>query len=95
MKKFFIFIIVFIIVFIHNCPSFKAFEILELPSLYIEEGVWFMKKQYVAPELEKIIFDVEDIITHSLATSEGDDVIDFSDWWGDIWGDDFSLDLGE
>lgn len=40
-----------------------------------------MKKQYVAPELDKIIFDVEDIITHSLATSDGDDVIDFSDWF--------------
>lgn len=43
-----------------------------------------MKKQYVAPELDKIIFDVEDIITHSLATSEGDDVVDFSDWFGDF-----------
>ena len=42
-----------------------------------------MKKQYVAPELEKIIFDVEDIITHSLATSEGDDIIDWSDWFDD------------
>ena len=37
-----------------------------------------MKKQYFAPELEKIIFEVEDIITHSLATSDGDNVVDFS-----------------
>ncbi len=27
-----------------------------------------MKKEYVAPELEKILFDINDIITHSLAT---------------------------
>lgn len=39
-----------------------------------------MKKQYVAPEFDKIIFDVEDIITHSMAISNGDNVID----WGDF-----------
>lgn len=43
-----------------------------------------MKKQYVAPELDKIIFDVEDIITHSMATSDGDNIID----WGDFFMDD-------
>lgn len=31
-----------------------------------------MKKQYVAPEIEIIKFDVTDIITHSLATGNGD-----------------------
>ena len=35
-----------------------------------------MKKQYFAPEFEEIIFDVEDIITHSLATSDGDNGYD-------------------
>ncbi len=34
-----------------------------------------MKKEYVAPELDKILFDINDIITHSLATgnSNGND----------------------
>lgn len=40
-----------------------------------------MKKHYATPAFDKIIFDVEDIITHSLATSEGDDVIEFDDWF--------------
>jgi len=40
-----------------------------------------MKKQYFAPELDKIIFDVEDIITHSMATSDGDNDLDFDDWF--------------
>ena len=31
-----------------------------------------MKKQYVAPEIEIVEFEIKDIITHSLATSEGD-----------------------
>lgn len=34
--------------------------------------VYLMKKQYVAPEIEKIEFEIQDIITHSLATGEGD-----------------------
>ncbi len=38
-----------------------------------------MKKQYIAPELEKIIFDVEDIITHSMATENSDNVTDASE----------------
>jgi hypothetical protein len=37
-----------------------------------------VKKQYFAPEFEEIIFDVEDIITHSLATSNGDNGYDAS-----------------
>ena len=58
MKKFFIFIIVFIIVFIHNFPSFKAFEILELPSLYIEEGVG--NESYLYQENYTVISGVVD-----------------------------------
>ncbi|MBR2901379.1 MAG: hypothetical protein IKC39_03960 [Clostridia bacterium] len=37
-----------------------------------------MKKQYGIPELDIIVFDIKDIITHSLATEDGDDVIDAS-----------------
>ncbi len=43
-----------------------------------------MKKQYFAPEFEEIIFDVEDIITHSLATSNGDNGYDASNMIGDV-----------
>lgn len=43
-----------------------------------------MKKQYFAPEFEEIIFDVEDIITHSLATSDGDNGYDASNMIGDV-----------
>lgn len=42
-------------------------------------------KQYFAPEFNIIALDVNDIITHSIATSEGDNIVDF-DSWGD-WGD--------
>ncbi len=38
-----------------------------------------LKKKYLSPELNRIVFEVEDIITHSLATSEGDNDIDFGD----------------
>ncbi len=38
-----------------------------------------MKKKYYSPDLNKLIFEVEDIITHSLATSEGDNEFDFDD----------------
>lgn len=31
-----------------------------------------MKKQYVAPEVEILIFEMQDIITQSLATGSGD-----------------------
>lgn len=50
-----------------------------------------MKKQYVAPEFDNIIFDIEDIITHSLATSSGDDIIDGGDWWIDLANDEIYL----
>lgn len=36
-----------------------------------------MKKQYVAPEIEIIEFDVTDIITHSLATDNGDNATSY------------------
>lgn len=35
-----------------------------------------MKKQYVAPELDFIKFDITDIISHSNATSGGETVVD-------------------
>lgn len=35
-----------------------------------------MKKQYVAPELDLIKFDISDIISHSNATSGGETVVD-------------------
>ncbi len=41
-----------------------------------------MKREYVSPEMEKIIFEVTDIITHSLAGGEGDEFIDFGDTSG-------------
>ena len=44
-----------------------------------------MKKQYLAPEFNIITLDSIDVITHSIATSEGDNIIDFGSW-GD-WGD--------
>jgi hypothetical protein len=43
-----------------------------------------VKKQYFAPEFEEIIFDVEDIITHSLATSDGENGYDASGMVGDL-----------
>lgn len=42
-----------------------------------------MKRVYVSPEMEKIIFEVTDIITHSLAGKPGDEIIDFSETEGD------------
>lgn len=36
-----------------------------------------MKKQYVAPEIEIIEFDVTDIITHSLATDDSDNATSY------------------
>ncbi|MBR6783254.1 MAG: hypothetical protein IKM32_01030 [Clostridia bacterium] len=54
-----------------------------------------MKKQYVAPEIEKIEFEIQDIITHSLATGEGDtggrvpwkvDGKNLIDQWGNVYG---------
>ena len=48
-----------------------------------------MKKQYVAPEVEIVIFEMQDIITHSLATGGG---ANESSWpWGDITADGRSL----
>lgn len=41
-----------------------------------------LKKKYFSPELNRIVFEVEDIITHSLATSEGDNDLDFDDFFG-------------
>ena len=41
-----------------------------------------MKKQYVAPEVEIVIFEMQDIITHSLATGGG---ANESSWpWKDL-----------
>ena len=51
--------------------------------MFLIEGVSLMKKQYVAPEFDNIIFDIEDIITHSLATSSGDGNINGEGWWAD------------
>lgn len=57
--------------------------------------VYLMKKQYVAPEIEKIEFEIQDIITHSLATGEGDtggrvpwkvDGKNLIDQWGNVYG---------
>ncbi len=45
-----------------------------------------MKKEYVAPELDKILFDVNDIITHSLATGNQSGT-DNENSWGDGDGD--------
>ena len=41
-----------------------------------------MKKHYFAPELNIITLDINDVITHSLATSDGDNIIDFGSYWG-------------
>ncbi len=48
-----------------------------------------MKKQYVAPEVEIVIFEMQDIITHSLASGGGkNDEL----WpWADITADGRSL----
>lgn len=43
-----------------------------------------MKKNYVAPELNKIVFDVQDIITHSLAGDGGDNEVTVPDGWLDF-----------
>ena len=40
-----------------------------------------MKKTYVAPELKKVVFDVKDIITHSLAGGNGDNEVTVPDGW--------------
>lgn len=45
-----------------------------------------MKKQYLAPEFNIITLDTNDVITHSIATSNGDNIIDFGSW-GD-WSED-------
>lgn len=49
-----------------------------------------MKKQYVAPEIEIIKFEVNDIITHSLATSNGEGGAGF-DWDISYSGDDIYI----
>ena len=41
-----------------------------------------MKRKYVSPAMEKIIFDVTDIITHSLSQNSGDEVFDYSETGG-------------
>ncbi len=46
-----------------------------------------MKKHYVKPELNIIDFDLEDIITHSLAQGGGDNEVTVPDEWGDDWLD--------
>jgi hypothetical protein len=38
-----------------------------------------LKKQYGIPELNIITFDVKDVITHSIATEDGDNIIDGDD----------------
>ncbi len=55
-----------------------------------------MKKEYVAPALDLIKFDINDIISHSNATSNGETVVDP---WGDrtqranfVDGDWFNID---
>ncbi|MBR6755255.1 MAG: hypothetical protein IKM22_04940 [Clostridia bacterium] len=48
-----------------------------------------MKKQYGIPELDIIVFDIKDIITHSLATEDGDNIVDASE--EDWFGNDFSI----
>ncbi len=46
-----------------------------------------LKKQYGIPELDIIVFDIKDIITHSIATEDGDNIID----GGEVPGWDFSM----
>ena len=46
-----------------------------------------MKKQYLAPEFNIILFESTDVITHSLATSNGDNHVDASSKPGWGWGD--------
>ncbi len=42
-----------------------------------------MNKKYLAPEFNIISLDVTDVITHSIATSGGDNIVDFESWgWG-------------
>lgn len=54
-----------------------------------------MKKQYVAPEIEIVEFDIKDIITNSLATGEGDNGGFFpDDWYAIPNGTDFQTPLG-
>lgn len=40
-----------------------------------------MKKQYVAPEVEILIFEMQDIITQSLATGSGDNESEWPGTW--------------
>ncbi len=42
-----------------------------------------MKKLYNAPEFEMISVDAGDIITHSIATGEGDNEVSAPDAWWD------------
>lgn len=45
-----------------------------------------MKKGYVLPEINVVEFEIEDIITHSIAT--GDESSNRNDEsWDDTWGD--------
>lgn len=49
-----------------------------------------MKKQYFAPELDTVLFDINDIITHSLATghpSGNDNDNDTSGKYDDVSAD--------
>ncbi|MBE6683971.1 MAG: hypothetical protein E7595_07515 [Ruminococcaceae bacterium] len=49
-----------------------------------------MKKQYIAPELDTVLFDINDIITHSLATghpSGSDNDTDVGDDYSGISAD--------
>ena len=52
-----------------------------------------LKKQYGIPELDIIVFDIKDIITHSIATENGDNIIDASDvpGWDFSMGDDGTI----
>ena len=42
--------------------------ILDRDIIFYRKEAVIMKKEYVSPELDKILFDINDIITHSLAT---------------------------
>lgn len=51
----------------------------------IIDGVRIMKKGYVLPEINVVEFEIEDIITHSIAT--GDESSNRNDEsWNDAWG---------
>ena len=45
-----------------------------------------LRKEYLIPEFNIVKLDLDDIITHSIATSNGDNPVDassYSDWWTD------------